>query len=42
MAYTPLKRKPVNKTKSAKRFRHQTRKTKAANMNGLARGGWRL
>lgn len=38
----PLQRHPVNKARSAKRFRSQTRRTKAANLNGLARGGWRL
>jgi len=37
-----LRRHGVNKRKSARRFRHATSKTKAANMGGLARGGWRL
>lgn len=39
----PSKRKPVNKGKSASKFRSQVGKTKARNvMAGLARGGWRL
>ena len=36
----PLKRKPLNKGKSARRFRNQTRKTKAA--NSPMRGGYRF
>lgn len=38
----PLKRKPVNKYKSASKFRSQSRKTKRANMIGPMRGGIRL
>lgn len=39
----PLKRHGVSKYKSAKKFRHHGRHTKAANVNvGLARGGIRL
>lgn len=38
----PLKRKPVNKRRSAKTFRKQTTRTKAANLNGPQRGGWRF
>jgi len=38
----PLRRKPVSKNRSARKFRAQTRKTKAANLNGPQRGGWRL
>lgn len=37
-----MKRRPVNKKRSARKFRAQTARTKAANMGGLARGGWRL
>lgn len=39
----PLKRKPVSKVKSVRKFRHHAKKTKAPNM-GMApqRGGWRL
>ena len=36
----PLKRKPVNKAKSARKFRNNTRKTKAA--NAPMRGGFRF
>lgn len=40
---SPSRRYGVNKQKSAKQFRGNSRKTKAANMHGgLARGGWRL
>lgn len=35
-------RRPVNKYKSARSFKHNVKRTKAANMKGLARGGWRL
>lgn len=42
MAYRPLNRHPVNKARSASDFRRKTKRTKAANLNGLARGGWRL
>lgn len=38
----PLKRKPVSKNRSAKKFRGQTRRTKARNMVGPMRGGIRL
>lgn len=39
----PSYRQPVNKGKSAKTFRANSRKTKAANIGpGLARGGIRL
>jgi len=38
-----LKRKMINKRKSAKSFRHNARHTKAANMQKAPqRGGWRL
>lgn len=39
----PLKRKPVNKKKSARKFGHKSTKTKAANINPAPmRGGIRL
>lgn len=39
----PLKRKPVNKHKSAKHFRKNVAHTKAANMQPVPmRGGYRL
>lgn len=39
----PLSRGGVNKGRSARRFRGQIGRTKAANMSrGLMRGGWRL
>ena len=39
----PVRRKGVNKGKSAKAFRKNSTRTKAANIHGgLARGGWRL
>lgn len=38
----PLKRGNVNKKRSARKFRKQSRRTKAANMAGPNRGGWRL
>lgn len=39
----PLSRAPVNKRSSARRFRSNVRRTKAANMAGAPmRGGWRL
>jgi len=39
----PLSRKPVNKHRSAKRFKGHVRQTKAANMSlNPMRGGWRL
>ncbi|WNK14423.1 MAG: hypothetical protein [Microvirus sp.] len=37
-----MKRFAVNKHKSARKFRKQVSRTKAANVGGLARGGWRL
>lgn len=37
----PLKRKPVSKNKSARKFRSNTRRTKAANLMPQ-RGGYRL
>lgn len=37
-----LKRGGVNKGRSARRFRSQTRRTKARNMSGPMRGGIRL
>ena len=38
----PLKRGGVNKRRSARKFRKHTMRTKAANMQGPNRGGWRL
>lgn len=39
----PLKRKPVNKHKSAKQFRKNVSKTKKPNVAAAPmRGGWRL
>lgn len=39
----PLKRKPINKHRSARTFRKQSSRTKAANLKGgIQRGGWRL
>lgn len=38
----PLSRRPVNKKSSVKRFRNQTRRTKARNIVGPMRGGIRL
>lgn len=39
----PLKRKPVSKYGSAKKFRRHVGTTKAANVvSGPMRGGWRL
>jgi len=35
-------RSPVNKHKSAKQFKRNVRKTKAANMGAVMRGGIRL
>jgi hypothetical protein len=38
-----LKRKPVNKRASARKFRHHAKRTKAPNMaKAPQRGGWRL
>lgn len=38
----PSRRQPVNKHQSARLFRKAVTRTKGANMQGLARGGWRL
>lgn len=38
----PVSRSPVNKGRSAKRFRRDTTRTKGANMAAPMRGGWRL
>jgi hypothetical protein len=38
----PSSRRPVSKGKSARRFRSQVGKTKAANMRGPMRGGFRF
>lgn len=38
----PLSRRHVNKGRSARKFRGHGRRTKAANMKGPMRGGWRL
>lgn len=39
----PLKRRHVNKNRSARQFRGNTSRTKAANLRGVPmRGGWRL
>ena len=41
--FKPLSRKPVNKRKSASRFKKHVGHTKAANMKlNPMRGGWRL
>lgn len=38
-----MKRHPVNKHKSARKFRQNVSQVKAANVSGaLSRGGWRL
>jgi hypothetical protein len=38
-----LKRKMVNKRKSARTFRHHAKRTKSANVRSAPqRGGWRL
>ncbi|WNK13570.1 MAG: hypothetical protein [Microvirus sp.] len=37
-----MKRFSVNKGRSARQFRKNTARTKAANVQGLNRGGWRL
>lgn len=39
---SPLKRSVVNKSRSAGKFRKNVARMKAANLGGLARGGWRL
>lgn len=36
------RRSAVNKQRSARKFRHQAQHTKAANLRGPMRGGWRL
>lgn len=38
----PLKRQPVSKAKSVRKFRNDSRRTRAANMIQPMRGGWRL
>lgn len=38
----PLKRHGVHKGRSARKFRGQVRRTKAPNVSGPMRGGWRL
>lgn len=38
----PLKRRGVNKVRSSRKFRKQSRRTKGANMSGPMRGGIRL
>lgn len=39
----PVKRSPVNKYKSAKKFRGQAHRTNVRNLRGQPmRGGWRL
>lgn len=38
----PLRRKPVNKGRSASKFRKQSRRTNRRNMQGPMRGGIRL
>lgn len=37
-----MKRYSVNKSSSARKFRHQTGRTKSINMATPMRGGWRL
>lgn len=38
-----LRRRPVSKSRSARKFRHQSSRTKAPNMSSTPmRGGWRL
>lgn len=38
----PLKRANINKRRSARTFRKHGKRTKAPNMKGPNRGGWRL
>lgn len=38
----PVSRVPVNKGRSARQFRSNTRRTKAPNLQSPMRGGWRL
>lgn len=38
----PLKRSGVNKRRSARKFRAQSRRTKGANINAVMRGGIRF
>lgn len=38
----PLNRKPVNKSRSSRKFRKQSRRTNRRNMSGPMRGGIRL
>lgn len=37
-----MKRRPVNKFRSAKKFRRHVGRTKKANVMAPMRGGWRL
>lgn len=37
-----MRRHPVNKSRSARKFRNQVGRTKAANMRGPMRGGFRF
>lgn len=37
-----MRRRPVNKSRSARQFRHNIGRTAAVNMKGPMRGGWRL
>lgn len=37
-----MRRKPVNKAKSARTFRAQTKRTHSRNLAEAGRGGWRL
>lgn len=37
-----MRRHSVNKRRSASAFKKKVARTKAANVGGLARGGWRL
>lgn len=37
-----MRRSPVNKSRSARKFRGQVGRTKAANMRGPMRGGFRF
>lgn len=40
--YRPSRRHGVSKGRSARKFRHDSSRTKVINMRGLARGGLRL
>lgn len=39
---SPSYRRPVNKGRSARQFRKNTRRTRGANFSQPLRGGWRL